>query len=264
LISKALRSELIRPIAYYSVFTDITGSVIAGVMLSQIYYWQDRCPADRDGWWWKTAKEWTEETGLTRREQQRARKILVKLGIIEEVSKGAPCRLWFRLNLERLLLEVQSAVTRQTVKVGKPVCRDAAGKFAKLPQTSNPRNRQTITKTTTKTTEDESKDYPAEGGQVVSQSDEKQYMLELEQEYGVCVPQSIVMLNNLNRVSNILQKRGLDSEAVRLLFAEFEACCCRKEVQSPWALLATLTRKASEGRLRLSLEGEKSIPAWID
>ena len=54
---------------------------------------------ERDGWFWKTAAEWQRETGLSRREQDSARRILRALGLLEEQRRGMPARRWFRLDL---------------------------------------------------------------------------------------------------------------------------------------------------------------------
>ena len=92
-----------RPIAYHKVFVTLTGSVKAAIMLSQALYWQPRAKQS-DGWWYKSAEEWEDETGLTRREQEQARKdcgifLLCKL-------KGTPATLFWKVDedaIERAL-----------------------------------------------------------------------------------------------------------------------------------------------------------------
>ncbi len=259
----SLINLLDRPIAFHRVFADLTGSIPAALLLSQALYWQRRCPPNRDGWWWKTADEWFEEARLTRREQQSARKTLVKLGILEETKKGVPCRLWYRLNLNKLMVLIQSAAPRQTGKIERQVCRDEAGKFAPTRAASMPQKRQAISKTTPENPRKESQHYPAEGGQAKSYSDANQMILELEMKFGVLVPQSLIELQDIPRVSNILQKEKLEAEVVRLLFAEFDACCQRKAVADHWALFMTLVRKAAAQELRLSVEGEQQMPPWL-
>ena len=74
----ALLEILDRPISYHRCFAQITGSVAAGVMLSQLIYWSKRT-SDPEKWFYKTQKEWQEETGLTRTEQENARKKLRNL-----------------------------------------------------------------------------------------------------------------------------------------------------------------------------------------
>lgn len=100
-----------RPIAFHRIFAELTGSVTAGLMLSQAVYWSgqtktgERRTIDPDGWFWKTQEDWFEETRLTRKEQETARKHLRSLGagdVWEEEVKGLPRRLYYRLDLEKL------------------------------------------------------------------------------------------------------------------------------------------------------------------
>jgi hypothetical protein len=91
-----------RPIAFQRSFVTITKSITAALMLSQACYWSKR--TGEDGWFFKTRDEWEDETGLSRYEQEGARKILLRLGIMEEKRQGVPCRIYFKVNVEQLLL----------------------------------------------------------------------------------------------------------------------------------------------------------------
>ena len=74
-------------VAFYPRLADLTGSVTAALLLGQCLYWTDRVlrqQPERDGWFWKTAVEWRQEIGLTRREQETARCRLRALGLLEE------------------------------------------------------------------------------------------------------------------------------------------------------------------------------------
>ena len=89
-------------VAFYPRLADLTGSVTAALLLGQCLYWTrsvTRQQPQRDGWFWKTAAEWQRETGLSRREQDSARRILRALGLLEEQRRGMPARRWFRLDL---------------------------------------------------------------------------------------------------------------------------------------------------------------------
>lgn len=91
-------------VAYYPRLVDLTSGAKAAILLCQMLYWSrtGRGVAERDGWFYKTASQWTLETGLSRREQATARRDLVRLGVIEERIAGIPARLYFRVGLERL------------------------------------------------------------------------------------------------------------------------------------------------------------------
>ena len=91
-----------RPIAFHRCFVTLTGSITAALMLSQALYWQQRTKDDA-GWWYKSRDEWTEETGMSRREQEGARKRLKELVILHEQLRGVPATLWYRVDEIRLL-----------------------------------------------------------------------------------------------------------------------------------------------------------------
>lgn len=109
-------SLLDRPIAYHRVFVTLTGSVTAAVLLSQAVYWSRRT-GENGGWFWKTAADWTEETGLTRREQETARAILRELGIWQEEKRGIPARLWFFLSLPVLESALRETSMAESAKL---------------------------------------------------------------------------------------------------------------------------------------------------
>ncbi len=96
-----VKALLTSPIAFHRIFVTIGGSLAAGVMLSQAWYWRQRTK-DPEGWFWKTQEEWEQETGLTRREQETARRQLVQRGLMEEVLRGVPARLHFRIDAQRI------------------------------------------------------------------------------------------------------------------------------------------------------------------
>lgn len=111
----ALDDLLDRPISYNPAFKKITGRTSAAVWLSQQWYWAKRTK-DPNGWVYKSAKECTEETGLTDNEQHTARMICKKLGVIEEKLKGVPATMHYRIVKEKIyeLLGVQFPTEQET------------------------------------------------------------------------------------------------------------------------------------------------------
>lgn len=87
-----------RPIAYHRVFVSLAGSVAGAVFLSQLVYWARRM--DRE--FYKSVDDWSEETGLTRYEQESARKKLKALGVLKVKRKGVPARLFYSLDFVAL------------------------------------------------------------------------------------------------------------------------------------------------------------------
>jgi hypothetical protein len=92
-------------VAFYPRLADLSASVTAALLLGQCLYWTRgvlRQQPDRNGWFWKTSSEWRRETGLTRREQDSARRRLRALGLLTEQRRGMPAKRWFRVDLEVL------------------------------------------------------------------------------------------------------------------------------------------------------------------
>lgn len=105
-----------RPIAFHRAFARLAGSVQAGLLLSQAVYWSRRT-SDIDGWFYKTQSEWTDETCLTRREQETARAALRKLhhnsrSLWLESRRGVPAKMYFRVDAMVLvdLLQAQTSM----------------------------------------------------------------------------------------------------------------------------------------------------------
>lgn len=96
-----------RYVAYYPSLAELTGSPKAALMLGHAMYMtrvvMEKQP-NRGGWFWKTAKEWKQVSGLSIREVETARKMLLKDGILQESRRGMPAKLWFRVDLDRLAM----------------------------------------------------------------------------------------------------------------------------------------------------------------
>ena len=105
-VSEACLELIEEPINFHPAVAKLCGSANAGLMCSQGLYWS-RMPnvQQKGGWFYKTSVEWQEETCLTRREQDTARKVLVEKGFMEtklEKVNGAPT-LHFRMHWDAIL-----------------------------------------------------------------------------------------------------------------------------------------------------------------
>ncbi len=94
-----------RCVAFHPRLVQLTGRVTAGLLLSQALYWTRKLalsePA-RQGWFWKTREDWRNETGLSRWEQDGARRKLKELGLWQEKRVGMPAKVWYRIDLDVL------------------------------------------------------------------------------------------------------------------------------------------------------------------
>ena len=90
-------------VAYRPVFAHVFGSATPALLLSQFWFWTNTPTVKgRDGWFYKTQREITQETGLTRRETDTTRRKLVALGVLSENLRGVPATQHYHLHKERL------------------------------------------------------------------------------------------------------------------------------------------------------------------
>jgi hypothetical protein len=117
---KRLRSELIQDEEGKEDFFGFQAKCIrkfgnaAGIYARQLTFWDGK-GMDPEGWIYKSEAEMEAETGLSRRSQREARKVLTGCEVLEEKRQGLPRRLFYRLNLERLveLLQIPGSTLNQ-------------------------------------------------------------------------------------------------------------------------------------------------------
>jgi hypothetical protein len=102
---RTVLAELLGPsVAFHRTLAGLAGGVHAGLMLSRALHltqWQLR--RQQDHWICSSAARWFEDIGLTRREQETARRALARTGFWEEGLRGIPPSLVARVRLEGLL-----------------------------------------------------------------------------------------------------------------------------------------------------------------
>jgi hypothetical protein len=106
---KILRQLTRRVVSFFPAFAEISDSAKAGLFLSQAFFWTEDTHNDRDeGWFYKTSKEWTKETFLTRHEQDTCRDILVEKGFLLQEVKGFPPKCHFKVQFDEVLKAVSN------------------------------------------------------------------------------------------------------------------------------------------------------------
>ena len=95
------------PVSFHRCLVPITGGVTAALMLSQAIWITQAIDRSANGWFCRSRDEWTEETGLTRWEQETARRALRSFGFLEERRIGMPAKLWFRVRPELVWCALQ-------------------------------------------------------------------------------------------------------------------------------------------------------------
>lgn len=89
-----------RAIAYRPNLARLFGGVIAEIFFEQIFYWQDK--SDPVLGVYKTQEELEIETGLSRKEQETARKLLREKGVLIETHKRLEHRMYYKIDCEKL------------------------------------------------------------------------------------------------------------------------------------------------------------------
>ena len=108
------------PIVFHRIYVDVTGDILAALWLSYaVYYVTEGITVSRDGWWSRSQPQWSADTGMSRREQERARRCLRRLALIEERRQpNAP--MLFRLDFERLYALLEAAAIGDGQACGGP------------------------------------------------------------------------------------------------------------------------------------------------
>lgn len=99
IIAEVLETRLI---AYNPDLARALDSVKAGILLSQLLYWQGKGHAKN--WVYKTIREMEQETALSRKEQDTAIKRCKGFGLIEVQLRGIPARRNFKLSIEKIIV----------------------------------------------------------------------------------------------------------------------------------------------------------------
>lgn len=95
---KALIGE--RPIALCPLIAKAFGSIKLAVLWCQINYWSSRT-SDPEGWIYKTIPDIFDETALSRKELETARRDGEKLGVLESQAMGLKNTVHYRINFEK-------------------------------------------------------------------------------------------------------------------------------------------------------------------
>jgi hypothetical protein len=107
-----------RVVGYSPDLARIVGGATIGLFLSQLLFLSDK-GANPEGWVYKSEQEMGKETGLTKREQQTARRKLLGLGIIAIMRGGWKNTYHFKVIWERLYQVIAGSQSVQNVATEK-------------------------------------------------------------------------------------------------------------------------------------------------
>jgi hypothetical protein len=98
---KLLLAGITRSVNYLPELVPIIGTVSATLLFCQLAHWMGK-GKDPNGWIYKKSKELQKETGLTKDQQETARRLLKRMDLIEEKRKGIPPIVHFRIKIGTL------------------------------------------------------------------------------------------------------------------------------------------------------------------
>lgn len=159
-----------RPIAFNRHYVSLGCGINGALMLSQMVYWSKRTK-DKNGYFYKTQDDWEQETGLTRREQETARKRLRELGFVSEHKHGVPCKVHFRVehdNLYMALVRFSQNSQSSMAEYAKLECTDAPNSDVGISQTN--------TENTTEITTENKNTFRPEASQPDPQTTEQDFL----------------------------------------------------------------------------------------
>jgi len=107
-----------RTVGYSPDLARIVGGATIGLFLSQLLFLSDK-GANPEGWVYKSEQEMGKETGLTKREQQTARRKLLSLGVIVIMRGGWKNTYHFKVIWEKLYQVIAGIQRPQTVPTEK-------------------------------------------------------------------------------------------------------------------------------------------------
>jgi hypothetical protein len=103
-----------RTVGYSPDLARAVGGATIGLFLSQLLFLSDK-GHDPNGWVYKSEAEMGRETGLTKREQQTARRKLLSLGVIAIERRGFKFTYHFKVIWERLYQVIENFLRGQNV-----------------------------------------------------------------------------------------------------------------------------------------------------
>ena len=97
------------PVSFHRCLVPVAGGVTPALMLSQAIWTTQALEPAAGGWFLRSQAQWTQETGLSRWEQETARRALRRAGLLEERHLGLPAKLWFRVRADVLMQALQAS-----------------------------------------------------------------------------------------------------------------------------------------------------------
>lgn len=112
-------------------------------MVSQGLYWQEKAEAAGSEWFYVTAEDWYDQTGVTVEMQATARKLLKSFGFWSERRFGIPAKMHYKIDMDALVtviyryLETGISLSVDNRSKKRELTRTSSGKFRQLDTVKN-------------------------------------------------------------------------------------------------------------------------------
>ena len=156
-----------RPIAVYPIYIKLTGSVNAGLLLSQIMYWYG---AMKGKTFYKSDAEIMEETMLSVNELRHAKLRLKQMSFIKITLHGIPAKTHYTIDDKLLISEINECSLVESTKLNKSKPRNYNSDF-----------NETNTENTTENTTENKTDISSKNSIEFCQNEEDIYFEDLEE-----------------------------------------------------------------------------------
>ena len=223
-----------RPIAYHRIYAEITGSVTAGLLLSQIAYWWFGPAGKRP--FYKTDEDFMSELSLGLYELKGAKEKLKNLQLITMKRRGMPAKTYYSLEETRLLEQISSCGKNHEQVVGK-----THNKLGEKPTT--------ITDNTSQTTRDKQQSFPQIGLSSKTDVPERGYHLLIQYEVAPEVAKSIIDVQHtpIESIEEAI-KNGLAKQKYEVGF-----------ILTPGYIVAALNGARTEGKVIKSTKNSRRL-----
>lgn len=111
------------PVAFQRVFVDLTGSVTAALLLSACMQ-EHESRASSDGWFTASSEQWERATGMSRKEQATARRVLRDQRLTQERRVGYPAALQIRIDYDEITRSLLTVGARSRVSRARTSAQD--------------------------------------------------------------------------------------------------------------------------------------------
>lgn len=125
------------------IFIRMAGDIKAALFLSQCVYWSDKTKRD-DGYFYKTAQEWEEETGLTRHELDGARKRTARFVVTKLIKANGAPTLHYHADIDAITEWIEAFYTEQA----NPIAENQQIDLPKTVKSDLPKTDKSLTETT--------------------------------------------------------------------------------------------------------------------